>query len=136
MDINEYVKILRKARNELPNKVFEESRFIVPKASGFIQGKKTIITNFHKIADAISRDKDTLLRYLDKELATKGNFESENAVFLGKFSMDRVSEKIDKFIKEFVLCRECGKPDTKILKEDRITFIKCAACGAKKSVRM
>ena len=37
--------------------------------------------------------------------------------------------------KEFVLCKECKKPDTELLKEDRLLFIHCLACGAKHSVR-
>jgi len=34
-----------------------------------------------------------------------------------------------------VLCPECKKPDTQLKKEDRITTIKCSACGAKHPVR-
>ncbi|MEK6812055.1 MAG: translation initiation factor IF-2 subunit beta, partial [Nanoarchaeota archaeon] len=36
---------------------------------------------------------------------------------------------------EFVLCKECKKPDTELLREDRVTFIHCLACGAKHPVR-
>ena len=36
---------------------------------------------------------------------------------------------------EFVFCPECGKPDTKLEKEDKFSFIKCLACGAKNYVK-
>ena len=32
-------------------------------------------------------------------------------------------------------CKDCGKPDTELIKEDRFTFIHCLACGAKHSIR-
>ena len=38
-------------------------------------------------------------------------------------------------MKEFVICKECGKPDTELKKENRLNFINCLACGAKHPVR-
>nr|1K81_A Chain A, PROBABLE TRANSLATION INITIATION FACTOR 2 BETA SUBUNIT [Methanocaldococcus jannaschii] len=35
-----------------------------------------------------------------------------------------------------VICRECGKPDTKIIKEGRVHLLKCMACGAIRPIRM
>ena len=37
----------------------------------------------------------------------------------------------EQYAKEFVICKECGKPDTQIEKEDRLSFLHCLACGAK-----
>ena len=37
-------------------------------------------------------------------------------------------------MKEFVYCKECGKPDTKLIKDERKYYIKCEACGAKRYV--
>ncbi|MHA1988975.1 MAG: translation initiation factor IF-2 subunit beta, partial [Promethearchaeota archaeon] len=48
---------------------------------------------------------------------------------------DIIQKKIESYVKEYVLCKECGKPDTKLIKEGRITFLKCEACGAKSSVK-
>jgi translation initiation factor 2 subunit 2 len=45
-----------------------------------------------------------------------------------------INEKIQEYVAEFVICKECKKPDTELVKEDRLTFIHCLACGAKKSV--
>jgi len=46
-----------------------------------------------------------------------------------------VEKKIDAYIKEFVYCKECKRPDTHIEKEGRIIFLKCEACGAKEYLR-
>ena len=53
-----------------------------------------------------------------------------------KISANRINEKISQYVKEYVLCPECGKPDTRLMKEDKFIFIKCSACGAKKPVKM
>jgi translation initiation factor 2 subunit 2 len=47
----------------------------------------------------------------------------------------KINQKVEQYVKEFVLCKECGKPDTELSKEDRMSFVKCLACGAKHSVR-
>jgi translation initiation factor 2 subunit 2 len=47
----------------------------------------------------------------------------------------KINEKIEAYAKEFVICSECKKPDTELTKENRLMFIKCLACGAKKTVR-
>ncbi|MBU2104898.1 MAG: translation initiation factor IF-2 subunit beta, partial [Nanoarchaeota archaeon] len=52
-----------------------------------------------------------------------------------KVSSAKINPKIEQYVGEFVLCKECGKPDTELKKEDRLTFIHCLACGAKHSVR-
>ena len=41
----------------------------------------------------------------------------------------------DVYTKEFVVCKECLKPDTEIIKDKAFTFVHCLACGAKHAVR-
>jgi translation initiation factor 2 subunit 2 len=35
----------------------------------------------------------------------------------------------------FVTCPVCKRPDTKIVKEKRLSFLVCNACGAKSSIK-
>jgi translation initiation factor 2 subunit 2 len=131
----QYETLLKKARKELPQAVFEKARFEIPKAKGHIQGNRTVISNFHQIADILNRPVQHLLKYILKELATPGNLK-RSAVILGtKIAASRVNEKIKKYAEEFVLCPECGKSDTKLEKEGDFLFMKCTACGAKKPVK-
>ena len=46
-----------------------------------------------------------------------------------------VSQRIAEYIKEYVICRECGKPDTDIKKENDFFVMKCQACGARRSFK-
>ncbi|MBI5398264.1 translation initiation factor IF-2 subunit beta [Candidatus Woesearchaeota archaeon] len=132
----DYEGMLKKARKELPESVFNIERFEVPKVTGHLQGNKTVISNFHQIADTLGRTPEHLLKYVLKELATPGQL-TRNQLLLGaKVPASRINEKIRKYATEFVLCPACGKPDTKIIKEGELNFLRCNACGSKHSVKM
>jgi translation initiation factor 2 subunit 2 len=127
----DYDELLKRAKTLLPEKGEEKQRFEVPKVKGRIQGKKTIISNMKAISDYLARPETMLFKYLLREFGTKGVKDGNFYVFTGKFGATLINEKIGKFVSEYVNCRECGKPDTKLSKQDRINFIKCMACGAK-----
>jgi len=131
----EYEKLLKKARKELPESVLKTERFEIPKVKGHIEGNKTIISNFEQIADALGRPVEHLLKYVLRELATPGEMRKGALIIGRKISAARINEKIKNYANDFVICQECRKPDTQLLKEDRITFMKCLACGAKHPVK-
>ena len=131
----DYEKLLKKARKELPESVLKTERFEIPKVKGHIEGNKTIISNFEQIADALGRPVEHLLKYVLRELATPGEMRKGALIIGRKISATRINEKIKNYANDFVICQECRKPDTQLLKEDRITFMKCLACGAKHPVK-
>jgi len=131
----EYEQLLKKAKEQLPEVQESKERFEIPKVSGHIQGSKTIVNNFTSIAKILMRDQEQLLKYLQRELATPAVIEGQRLVLGRKINAGFINKKIEQFAKDFVLCKECGKPDTKIIKEDRFLFLKCTACGAKHTIR-
>ena len=132
----EYKDLLKKARENLPKSAFERERFEVPKVLGHIQGNKTIISNFLQITDVIRREPKHMLKYVLKELATPGEIKKSGSVIVGtKMPASRINEKVRKYVDEFVLCPECGKPDTELEKEGDLIFLKCMACGARNPVK-
>lgn len=131
----EYEKLLDRALEQIPKAVFEKSRFQIPEADVVIVGNRTVLRNFRSIASAINREPEHLIKYLLRELGAAGNLEGNQAVFQGKFVKSVVDERIKRYVEEFVLCRECGKPDTRLVKRERIQMLKCEACGARASVR-
>ena len=131
----DYEKMLDKARDEMPESVFESERFEIPKVTGHLQGNKTIISNFNVIASTLGREQVHILKYILKELATPGTIQRGYLVLGAKVPASRINEKIRKYASEFVLCPDCGKPDTKISKEGDISYMKCQACGSKHSVK-
>lgn len=131
-----YEQLLERARKNLPEGSYKPERFEVPKVVGHIQGNRTIISNFYQIAAVVRRPQEHLLKYVLKELATPGEISSTALIIGTKVPASRVNEKIQQYVKELVICQECGKPDTALLKEDKITFLKCSVCGAKKAVKI
>ena len=134
--MDDYKKMLEDARKSLPEVVFIKERFEIPKVLGHMQGNRTIVSNFIQIASALRRDVEHLLKYVLKELATPGEIKKSGALILGtKVSASRINEKIRQYANEFVLCLECGKPDTQIVREGELNYMKCTACGAKNFVK-
>jgi translation initiation factor 2 subunit 2 len=132
----DYKDMLKDVRKNLPEAVFIKERFEIPKVLGHIQGNRTVISNFNQIASYLHRNIDHFLKYVLKELATPGEIKKSGALIMGtKVPASRINNKIRQYANEFVLCIECGKPDTKLEKEEELTYMKCAACGAKNIVK-
>lgn len=127
--LEEIYKKVKQVSNE------KGERFELPKVKGYFEGKKTIITNFSQVADHIRRDHNHFQKFLLRELATSGHRDGERLILNIKVPSAKINQKIEEYAKEFVLCRECKKPDTELIKENRLSFIHCLACGAKHSVR-
>ncbi len=130
-----YDELLNRARSQLPKEVFEEKRYDIPDPRIITVGKKTIIRNFSDIANALNRDPDHVMKYLTRELATAADVKGGRAIFNGKFRDSKIMNRMEAYAKEYVFCHECGKPDTRLVKEGRVNLLKCEACGARSSIR-
>ena len=133
--MTDYENLLNQAYEKVKVSKSNGERFEIPKIQGHFEGKKTILTNFLQISSHIRRTPEHFQKFLLKELATSGQIEGDRLILNKKVPSGKINEKIEQYVKEFVLCKECGKPDTELSKEDRLTFIHCLACGAKHSVR-
>ena len=130
-----YEELLKRAMEKLPKKAESEKRFVVPAVEFDFIGTKTVFRNFNVILNVLRRDSVHLSKYLFKELGVPGVIEGNVLVFQRKLPRGILHNKIDSYIKEFVYCKVCREPDTRIVKENRLVFIKCEACGAKYPVR-
>ena len=130
-----YEELLKRAKSNLPEIKIGTERFEIPKALGHVQGNKTIISNFTNMAKTLNRDQNHLLKYLLRELATPGEVDGPRLILGRKIPASLINDKIKQYTEEFVLCYVCKKPDTVLVKEERITKMKCAACGAKNPVK-
>ncbi len=130
-----YEKLLEEAYKKVKQVEGNGERFEIPKVDGHYEGKKTIITNFLQISSHLRRQPEHFQKFLLRELAASGNIDGDRLMLNIKVPRAKIDQKIEQYIKEFVLCKECGKPDTEIKKEDRMAFLHCLACGAKHSIR-
>ncbi len=130
----DYEALLKRGKKELPEIASHEERFNIPKVKGHVQGNKTIIGNFMQIASALGRKPEHVLKFVLKELATPGEFKKSFVIFGTKLSASKINDKITQYADTFVICKECGKPDTKLTKETNIYYLRCQACGAKHTI--
>jgi translation initiation factor 2 subunit 2 len=130
-----YEKLLEKAYKKI--KVVESSRgrFEVPKVTGQVQGKNTLITNIHSIADYLRRQAEHIAKFLQKELAVAGKLDKNKLALKTKLNSIKVNSKVEMYTREFVLCTQCGKPDTEIITDKGIKLKHCLACGAKNPIK-
>ncbi len=131
----DYEKMLEEAYSQLPLEVFEHKRYEIPKPNCTVYGSRTVLHNFKDVCDALNRDQLHVLRYLSKEMATAGTIDGSRAIFQGRFDAENCERLIERYVKEFVMCPVCKRPDTKIVKERRLYFLICEACGARSSIR-
>ena len=131
-----YDTLLRRAKEALPNPVASGERFQVPEADLIQEGKTTVLRNFVDITTAINREPNQVLQYLLRELGTAGAQEDRRVVFKGKVTALQVADRVKSFIDTYVICSECGRPDTRLVKEDRIAILECDACGARRPVKV
>ena len=130
----DYKSLLERARKKIPENVKAHERFEMPNPQILYEGNITVIRNFADIADRINREQRHIMAYLMKEIGTSGNMDGRRVLFKGRVMSKQIENKINDYIKTFVLCSECGKPDTHLEKEGRILILRCDACGAHRPV--
>jgi len=131
----DYEALLKRARSQLPETVSKRERLEIPKLQYAVVGTRTIIHNFNEIAEVLNRDPQHLLKFLTGELATAALVQESRVIFQGKFPVETLERLLQRYMETFVTCPICKRPDTKIVKEKRLPFLVCMACGAKSSVR-
>ncbi|MCE5298214.1 MAG: translation initiation factor IF-2 subunit beta [Methanoregulaceae archaeon] len=133
--VDPYEALLKKAYANVTEQSESTDRFIVPEAKVYIEGKTTILENFAEIADVVRRDQDHLMKYLLGELGTAGKIDGTRAIFNGKFESSLINGLVKGYVDDYVICSECGKPDTRLVKDDRVLLLRCDACGGHRPVR-
>lgn len=131
----DYNELLKRACSQMPEVSLKTERLELPRFVISIVGMRTTISNFKDIADALDRDPQHILKFLTREMATAATYHDGRAIFQGKFRNDSFERLLQRYLESFVSCPVCKRPDTRIVKEKRLTFLVCKACGAKSSVK-
>lgn len=130
-----YEQLLNEAFKQIKPIENSGERFEIPKIEGHLEGTKTVLTNILQIVSYLRRSQDHFVKYLLKELATSGTIKNNILILQRTINSSAINDKIYDYVKEFVICKQCGKPDTELTKDKEFTFMHCLACGAKHSVR-
>ncbi len=126
-----YDDMLQRALKKLPSTASKFERFEVPNVQVEVSGNRTVIYNFKDICLRLNRDPLQVMKFITHELATAGSFEDPRLVLQGKFVKSGLEALVQRYTQNYVICPTCGRPDTKILREDKFSFLQCEACGAK-----
>ena len=132
----DYEKLLDRAHKSIPRDISGEARWKLPEPEVLIEGQQTIIRNFSDITDMMDRDANHVYHFLQNELGTSGSREEHRVLLKGRIPPKRIKEKLGNYVRMYILCDQCSAPDTRFLKEDRTTLLKCQACGATRPVKM
>lgn len=130
-----YEQTLKEAYSKIKNVSGHSERFEIPNVEGQVAGKNTIIFNIATIASSLRRPVEQIVKFLQKELAVSAKMDNGRLILNTRLNSAKVNEKIKLFAKYFVICDECGKPDTECITEKGVKFKHCLACGAKFPVK-
>jgi len=126
----DYEASLERAMENVPDIGGEDQRLDIPDAAPQKDGAFTRFTNMGEIADVLGREAEHLHRFIQRELGTSGKFADGRGRYNGNFSQQDFDAAVDAYVDEYVLCSECGLPDTRLVREDRTPMLRCDACGA------
>ena len=127
----DYDDMLDRALEETPDIQGSSDRFDLPDPEVRQEGNVSVYENFQDTCDILGREDDHVMQFLQNELGTSGHIdESGRARLTGEFGERRVRNAVEEYSEEFVLCSECGLPDTHFEREGGALLLRCEACGA------
>ena len=136
MTKSDYEFLLKRIQDKIDDTKKEtKARFELPIVDVMWEGQKTYLRNFSEFPKVLRRDPDKVLQYLSKEFAVPAERLGDKAMFVGRRAPDDFTRLFQIYVKDYLECPTCKSPDTKILKENRISFLICDACGAKSTLK-
>ncbi|KAK1743785.1 eukaryotic translation initiation factor 5 [Skeletonema marinoi] len=119
-----------------------EYRYKMPKVVGKLEGRgngsKTVIVNISELALSLHRDPGEVNKFFGTELGAQTTYsdETNRAVVNGHHTDAVLQQAVHKYVEAFVICPNCGLPETDYKIKSGVITHKCAACGAKEMVDM
>ena len=133
---SDYEKLLKRIeKNLMKNSKAADDRFELPPVDVMWEGQKTYLRNFVEYSKIMRREPSKLLQYLSKEFAVPAERVGDSAMFIGKRDPDDFTRLLKIYVSDYIECPACKSPDTRITKENRISFLICEACGAKSALK-
>lgn len=133
---DKYLEWLDRGLSRVP-KTVSRDRLNVPSVECVGEKNKTIVQNLNQIVDLLNRDVKHLLKYMTLRLAAPYSEIGEGRyVFKGRILPKQLDTVIADYIKAYVECPICKRPDTKLSREKRgIVQLVCLSCGAVSPVK-
>lgn len=90
----------------------------------------TIINNLNSFCNELLFEPKLLIKIIGKTLSCKsGKDTTDNYYLQGLYSSDRIKEIVYSFIKNYLLCISCDKPEINLKYKNKKIKQLCRACG-------
>jgi translation initiation factor 5 len=119
-----------------------EYRYKMPAVYGKIEGSgngiKTAIPNISDVASSLHRSPGEVNKFFGTELGAQSryNADTDRAIVNGEHTDAKLQELVHRYVEKFVLCPNCGLPETEYKIKRGTIYHRCAACGATEMVDM
>ena len=119
-----------------------EYRYKMPAVYGKIEGSgngiKTAIPNISEVGLSLHRAPGEVNKFFGCELGAQTTYseDTDRAIVNGAHTDDTLQNLIHRYVELFVLCPQCGLPETDYKIKNDCIYHRCAACGAKEMVDM
>ncbi len=131
-----YDWMLKRAYSMVPDKMKTPTdRAILPELKILPERSRVIIMNWKEITERIPQiDEKLIARFIAKRLGTVATPTGGKLFIQGNFPRSRIRRVLELFMKTYVICDICGRPDCVIERQKGKWVKKCLACGAWKIV--
>lgn len=127
-----YDDYLDRAIEETPEDMGDAARFSVPEPDVRTEGNVVVFENFRETVDRFGRGPEHVMKFLQNEVGTSASIDDAGRLRLtGSFRQERIADALESYADAYVLCPECGLPDTNLVTEDGAELRRCEACGAR-----
>jgi translation initiation factor 2 beta subunit (eIF-2beta)/eIF-5 len=89
----------------------------------------TLIENFDAFCNSIMFNKDVLIKIIGKKLSTRFGIDKPTNLFYVQCETTRIDEIVCEFIKNYLLCKVCDKPEIVLKNKKGKLTQTCSACG-------
>lgn len=99
--------------------------------------RKTHFLNFGVISNVLSRDKNHVKTFFEKELTIVTSIDSNDVLIMpGRYDdINKLTEILKKYVSIYVTCGQCKNNNTTLDKVDKILMIHCSKCLSKNVVK-
>src|SRR5437016_3690456 len=76
------------------------------------QNTRTIIKNFMTVCSELKREPNTIEKFIGYKLNLRTKIEKKELIVHGDHTTASLQNIINDYIKDYVLCKSCGNPET------------------------
>jgi translation initiation factor 2 subunit 2 len=99
------------------------------------KNRSSIFANFAIFCEKLSRPDVHIQKFIYDEMGMNCSINGQKQLIIqGILTENKMESIMKKYIREFVLCKQCKGIDTKLSKENNLTFLGCNKCSAKSSL--